>query len=275
MPERIETVVIGGGQAGLALSYCLTRLDHEHVILERGRRAERWRSERWDSLTLLSPNWMTQLPGGRYQGNDPDGFVGRNWVVWFLEDYAAAFQAPLRCGVRVESVQPDDGDSRYLVRTTDLAHGGAATIAARNVVVATGAFQHPRIPPLSAALPTGVLQLSSRDYRNPAQLPAGAVLVVGSGASGLQICEDLSASGRTVYLSVGRCQRWPRRYRGRDIAAWLHALGIFDEVGRRHYMDPKYGCTAVLTGVRGGHDLDYNRLAAEGVILMGRLRGTD
>ena len=168
MPERIETVIIGGGQAGLALSYCLTRLGHEHVILERGRLAERWRSERWDSLTLLSPNWMTQLPGAGYQGNDPDGFAGRDWVVQFLEDYAAAFEAPLRCGVRVESVQPQGGTTRYLVQTTDLAHGSAATIATRNVVVATGAFQHPKIPPLSAALPAGILQLSSRDYRNPA-----------------------------------------------------------------------------------------------------------
>ena len=275
MPEPIETVVIGGGQAGLALSYCLTRLDHEHVILERGRLAERWRSERWDSLTLLSPNWMTQLPGGRYQGNDPDGFVGRNWVVRFLEDYAAAFQAPLRCGVRVESVQPDEGDSRYLVRTTDLAHGGAATIAARNVVVATGAFQHPRIPPLSAALPTGVLQLSSRDYRNPAQLPAGAVLVVGSGGSGSQIADELCDHGRTVYLSIGRCQRWPRRYRGKDIWTWFDDMGLLDEVGRRHYIDPSYGCTAVLTGVRGGYDLDYDRFAAAGVTLVGHLQGCE
>ena len=275
MPEPIETVVIGGGQAGLALSYCLTRLDHEHVILERGRLAERWRSERWDSLTLLSPNWMTQLPGGRYQGNDPDGFVGRDWVVRFLEDYAAAFQAPLRCGVRVESVQPDDGDSRYLVRTTDLAHGGGATIAARNVVVATGAFQHPRIPPLSAALPAGVLQLSSRDYRNPAQLPAGAVLVVGSGGSGSQIADELCDHGRTVYLSIGRCQRWPRRYRGEDIWTWFDDMGLLDEVGRRHYIDPSYGCTAVLTGVRGGYDLDYDRFAAAGVTLVGHLQGCE
>ena len=273
MPERIETVVIGGGQAGLALSSCLTRLGHEHVVLERGRLAERWRSERWDSLTLLSPNWMTQLPGGRYQGNDPDGFVGREWVVRFLENYAAAFEAPLRCGVQAESVQPQDGTSRYLVQTTDLAQDSTAAIAARNVVVATGAFQHPRIPPLSAALPAGVLQLSSRDYRNPEQLPPGAVLVVGSGGSGSQIADELSEHGRTVYLSIGRCQRWPRRYRGKDIWTWFDAMGLLDEVGRRHYIDPAYGCTAVLTGVRGGYDLDYDRFAAAGMTLVGHLQG--
>jgi putative flavoprotein involved in K+ transport len=210
---------------------------------------------------------MSQLPGYGYQGDDPDGFLGRDEVVRYLDAYAAALDPPLRCGTPVESLRRTPGTDRYLMRTA------AQTIEARNVV-ATGAFQKPRIPSLSAALPAGILQRSSRDYRTPTQLPPGAVLVVGSGASGLQICEDLAASGRTVYLSVGRGQRWPRRYRGRAIAAWLHALGIFDEVGRRHYMDPKDGCTAVLTGVRGGHDLDYDRLVADGVILMGRLRGT-
>ena len=275
MTEQVETVVIGGGQAGLALSSWLIRLGHEHVVLERGRLAERWRSERWDSLALITPNWMTQLPGYAYQGDDPAGFVGRDEVVRFLEAYAASFAPPLRGGVHVESVQPHAGAARYLVQTTDLAHGSAGIIAARNVVVATGPFHQPRIPPLSVALPAGVLQLASRDYRNPAQLPPGAVLVVGSGASGCQICEDLSASGRTVYLSIGRCQRWPRRYRGTDLVTWLHLMGLLDEVGRRHFLDPFYGCAAVLTGVRGGYDLDYDRFAAAGVTLLGHLRGAE
>ena len=273
MTESIETVVIGGGQAGLALSSCLTRLGHEHVILERGRLAERWRSERWDSLALITPNWMTQLPGYAYQGDDPDGFIGRDAVVRFLEAYAASFHPPLRCGVRVESVQPHPGSARFRVHATDLGQDRALTIVARNVVVATGPFHQPRIPPLSAALPAGILQLASRDYRNPAQLPPGAVLVVGSGASGCQICEDLSESGRPVYLSVGRCQRWPRRYRGTDLVTWFYAMGLLDEVGRRHFLDPAYGCAAVLTGVRGGYDLDYDRFAAAGVTLLGHLQG--
>lgn len=273
MTEAIETVIIGGGQAGLALSYCLTQLGHEHVVLERGRMAERWRSERWDSLMLLSPNWMTQLPGAGYHGDDPDGFASRDWVVQYLEDYAAAFQAPLRCGVNVTSVQPYPGTARYVVQATELAQATEATIATRNVVVATGAFQHPRIPPLSASLPDDIFQLSSRDYRNPGQLPPGAVLVVGSGGSGCQIADELCEHGRTVYLSVGRCQCWPRRYRGQDIWTWFHRMGLLDEVGRRHYIDPAYGCTAVQTGVRGGYDLDYDRFAAAGMTLLGHLRG--
>ncbi len=173
------------------------------------------------------------------------------------------------------SVQPRAGSARYLVETTDSGQGRAATIAVRNVVVATGPFHQPRMPPASAALPAGIRQLPSRDYRNPTQLPPGAVLVVGSGASGCQICEDLSESGRTVYFSIGRCQRWPRRYRGTDLVAWFDAMGLLDEVGRRHFLDPAYGCAAVLTGVRGGYDLDYDRFAAAGVRLLGRLRGAE
>ena len=209
MAERIETVIIGGGQAGLALSSCLTRLAREHVVLERGRLAERWRSERWDSLALITPNWMTQLPGYAYQGEDPDGFIGRDQVVGFLEAYAASFAPPLRCGVHVESVQPHVVTSRYLVQATDLAQDKAATILARNVVVATGPFHEPRIPTLSAALPRGVLQLASRDYRNPAQLPPGAVLVVGSGASGCRISRTCPRAGarctcQSAAASAGR-----------------------------------------------------------------------
>jgi putative flavoprotein involved in K+ transport len=255
--------------------HCLTDdptrglLGREHIVLERGRLAERWRSERWDSLTLLSPNWMTQLPGYGYHGDDPDGFIGREEVVQLLEDYAAFFNPPLRCGTRVESLQRKPGTDRYLARTAD------ETIEALNVVVATGEYQEPRIPPLSAVLPAGVLQLPSRDYRNPSQLPPGAVLVVGSAASGLQICEDLQEAGRAVYVSVGRGQRWPRRYRGRDFMSWLQDMGLLDDVGQRYYMDPRYGCTGVLTGVRGGHDLDYDRLAAEGVTLLGHLVGAE
>lgn len=266
MTEHVETVIVGGGQAGLAMSYCLRQLGREHVILERGRLAERWRSERWDSLTLLTPNWLTQLPGYGYRGDDPDGFMGRDEVVRFLEGYAASFDPPLRCGVQVESVRPKPDADRYLVSTD------TGIIEARNVVVATGPYQQPKIPAASTLLPAGLLQVHSRDYRNPAQLPPGAVLVVGSGASGLQICEDLYRSGRTVYLAVGRCNRQPRRYRGMDMIAWLDTMGFLDTAGLQTFTDPKYGCVAVLTGVGGGYDLDYDRLAAAGVTLLGHLR---
>jgi putative flavoprotein involved in K+ transport len=267
MPEQVETVIIGGGPAGLATSFWLSQAGREHVILERGRLAERWRSERWDSLVSITPNWLTQLPGIAYQGDDPDGFLRRDAVIELLEAYAASFQPPLREGAPVAALQRQPGTDRYLVRT---AH---QTLVARNVVVATGAYQQPKIPPLSAALPAHIHQLASRDYRTPTQLPPGAVLIVGSGAAGLQICEDLLAGGRTVYVSIGRAQRWPRRYRGHDVLAWFQAMGLLDDVGRCHYLDPKYGGGAVLTGVRGGHDLDYDRLAAAGVRLLGRLQG--
>jgi putative flavoprotein involved in K+ transport len=269
MTAHVETVIIGGGQAGLAMSYCLRQLGLEHVVLERGRLAERWRSERWDSLTLLTPNWMTQLPGYSYRGDEPDGFMSRDEVVRFLEEYAATFDPPLQCGVQVASVRPQPGGERYLVQTD------GAGFEARNVVVASGPYQQPSIPPLGARLPRDVLQLHSRDYRNPTQLLPGAVLVVGSGASGLQIVEDLSRSGRRVYVAVGRCNRWPRQYRGTDIETWMHAMGLLDAVGLRTVIDPKYGCFPVLTGVGGGHDLDYDRFAAEGVTLLGHLRGAE
>jgi putative flavoprotein involved in K+ transport len=269
MTERVETVIVGGGQAGLAMSYCLSQSGQEHVVLERGRLAERWRSERWDSLTLLTPNRMTQLPGYGYGGDDPDGFISRDEVIQYLEEYAAFFDPPLRPGVEVVSLQVKPGSSRYVVR----ADGGI--IETMNVVVATGPFQQPRIPPFSPSLPSELLQLHSRDYTNPAQLPPGAVLVVGSGASGLQICEDLCRSGRTVYLAIGRCNRWPRSYRGTDIFSWLIAMGLMDTVGLESFVGPEYGCTGVLTGVDGGHDLDYDRFAADGVTLLGHLRGAE
>jgi putative flavoprotein involved in K+ transport len=269
MTAHVETVIIGGGQAGLAMSYCLKQLGLEHVVLERGRLAERWRSERWDSLTLLTPNWMTQLPGYGYRGDEPDGFMSRDEVIRFLDEYAATFDPPLQCGVQVASVRPKPGGERYLLQTD------GASFEVCNVVVATGPYQQPSIPPLGARLPREVLQLHSRDYRNPAQLPPGAVLVVGAGASGLQIVEDLNRSGRRVYVAVGRCNRWPRRYRGADIETWMHAMGVLDAVGRQTVIDPKYGCFPVLTGVGSGHDLDYDRFAAEGVTLLGHLRGAE
>jgi putative flavoprotein involved in K+ transport len=269
MTGRVETVIIGGGQAGLAMSYWLSQLGREHVVLERGRLAERWRSERWDSLTLLTPNWMTQLPGYGYRGDDPDGFISRDEVIQYLEGYASSFEPPLRCGVEVQSVRLKPGQDRYLVRTAD------ETIEALNVVIATGPFQQPRIPPLGATMPRGVLQLHSRKYRNPAQLPPGAVLVVGSGASGLQICEDLYRSGRTVFLAIGRMNRQLRRYRGTDIEKWQHIMGLLDTVGLQSFVDPKYGGSGALTGVGGGHDLDYDRFVADGVTLLGHLRGAE
>ena len=223
MNGHVETVIVGGGQAGLALSYYLNKLGREHVIFERGRVAERWRCERWDSLMFQFPNWSITLPGYGYQTNDPEGFAPKNDVIQFIEDYAALIKAPVRSGVEVVSVHQKPDSERFLVST------GEDTVEAVNVVIAIGPYHVPIIPAFSASLPAELFQVHSRDYRNPKQLPPGVVLVVGSGASGLQIAEELHSSGRKTYLSVGRHQRTPRRYGGQDIYWWFDALGILKQ----------------------------------------------
>ena len=223
MSERVETVIVGGGQAGLALSYYLQTLGHEHVVLERGRVVERWRSERWDSLHFQFPNWTLRLPGFAYRGPDPEAFSPCADVVRFLDEYADFVKPPLRSGVAVERVTRKPGSSRLLVQTAD------ATFEAASVVLATGPYQRARRPAWSGKLPPGIVQLHSTEYRNPDQFPAGAVLVVGSGASGSQIVEELITHGRRVFLSVGRHRRYPRRHRGRDLYWWLEAMGVVDQ----------------------------------------------
>ncbi len=265
MNEQIETAIIGAGQAGLAMSSHLSHLRREHIVLERGRIGEAWRSERWDSLVFQFPNWSLQLPQYAYQGDDPEGFAPREDVVRFLESYARLIHAPLRCGIRVVSVQQKPGAERFLVQSE------TATIETINVVIATGAFHRPAIPPCSAAMPSGVLQLHSKEYRNPHQLPTGAVLVVGCGASGCQIAEELYQSGRTVYLSVGRYRRAPRRYRGRDVYWWLDRMGIWDRPVDL-FPEVKNWRVPLVTGVKGGHDIDLRRFAADGVTLLGRVQ---
>lgn len=267
MRESIETVVVGGGQAGLVMSHCLRERGLEHVVLERSRVAERWRTDRWDSLRFQFPNWTLRLPGFAYQGPDPHAFATRDDVSTFIVDYARHIDAPLRCGVSVTRVaaSPRGG---FLVE-----HPGG-TLEARNVVIATGPFQAGRLPPATGNVSSRVLQLHSNDYRNPGQLPPGGVLVVGSGSSGCQIAEELVASGRRTYLSVSQHRRAPRRYRGLDLVAWLHALGRFDALIDAQ-PDRKVPIPLVLTGADGGHDVDLRALAALGVQLLGRLQAID
>jgi putative flavoprotein involved in K+ transport len=266
MSERHETVIVGGGQAGLAMSHHLSRLGRPHVILERGRVGERWRSERWDSLMFQFPNWSLRLPGQAYDGGDPDGFATRDEVIAFIERYRGAIRAPVRTGVCVTSLGPSgDGDSLRL----DTTHG---PIEADNVVVATGPYQEPIVPATSRALPSEVMQVHSSGYRNPGRLPAGAVLVVGSGASGCQIVEDLLAAGRRVYLSAGRHRRYPRRYRGRDMFWWMEQLGALDQTLEER-PEARERPNPLVTGVGGGHDIDLRRYRDDGVVLLGHLRG--
>jgi putative flavoprotein involved in K+ transport len=266
--EQTDVVVIGGGQAGLAASFCLTEQSRAHVVLEQGRIAESWRTRRWDSLRLVGPNRTLELPGFPYAGGDPDGFMGKDEVAAHLDAYARSFGAPLREGVRVTAVEPNPHGAGFLVRTDNGTH------AATQVVVATGALQKPFIPGLAADLPAHVAQVVPYAYRNPAALPPGAVLMVGSGQAGCQIAEELRRAGRPVYVSVGRSWWAPRRYRGRDISLWLRDIGWFDRTvdglppgARAGLPNPQF------TGSGGGRDLNVHTLAAEGVVLLGRLQG--
>lgn len=266
MSEATETVIVGGGQAGLALSYHLRALGREHVILERGRVAERWRSERWDSLTFQFPSWSIELPGHAYRGSDPEGFAPRDEVWRFLDEYRDLIKAPIRTGVTVRAVRQKPGSPRLLVETDDGAYEAA------HVVAATGPYQEPLQPAVADALPAEVVQVHSSRYRNPGALPPGATLVVGSGASGCQIVEDLLGAGRTVYLSVGRHRRVPRRYRGRDVFWWIREIGGLDQTIDER-ADARQTPNPLVTGAGGGHDIDIRDYAARGVVLLGHLRG--
>jgi putative flavoprotein involved in K+ transport len=267
MTEQIDTAVIGGGQAGLAISYYLTQQDREHIVLEQNHRiAESWR-RRWDSFTLVTPNWMLRLPGFPYDGNEPDGFLSRDQVVAYLEQYVALFDPPLRFGTRVTSLEEKPGGPGYLVKT------GNAVFEAANVVVATGAYQRPKIPPLAGHLSQEILQIHSSEYRNAQALPAGAALVVGSGQSGSQIAEELNEAGRKVYLCVGSSGRLPRRYRGKDGAWWINRLSMFNRtVDQLPSPRAKFAASAHVSGKAGGRTLNLHQFARNGVILLGHLK---
>ena len=258
--EKVDTLVVGGGQAGLAMSEHLSKCGVPHLVLERHRIAERWRSERWDSLVANGPAWHDRFPGMAFPDCGPDAFVAKEKVADYFVAYADMIAAPIRCGVEVRKVQRLVGRPGFQVETSD------GVIEARSVVAATGAFQHPVIPPI-VPKDAGPVQIHSSAYRNPGQLPQGAVLVVGSGSSGVQIADELQRAGRRVYLSVGPHDRPPRAYRGRDFCWWLGVLGKWDAQapapGTEHV-------TIAVSGARGGETIDFRRLAAQGITLVGR-----
>ncbi|ROT99467.1 flavin-containing monooxygenase [Histidinibacterium lentulum] len=261
--ETIDTVVIGGGQAGLAMSGHLSDRGIGHVVLERHRIAERWRSERWDSLVANGPAWHDRFPDLEFDGLDPDGFASKDQVVAYFEAYARKIAAPIRCGVEVTGVRPLDGQG-FRVETSE------GVMEARCVVSATGPFQKPLIPRVVPET-EGLLQIHSTAYRNPGALPEGGVLVVGAGSSGSQIADELSRAGREVYLSVGPHDRPPRRYRGKDFVWWLGVLGKWEA----RAAPSSEHVTIAVSGAHGGRTVDFRDFAARGVRLVGRTLGCE
>jgi putative flavoprotein involved in K+ transport len=263
---EIETVIVGGGQAGLSVSYFLQQAGREHTIFEKAAQpGHAWRDDRWDSFTLVTPNWSFRLPGGGYAGDQQQGFIGREEIVRTFEDYVSRHRLPVQFGVTVESVAPVERG--YQVVTS----GGS--FHARNVVVASGLFQKPKIPGYAARLPAGILQVASGQYRNPAALPPGAVLVAGAGQSGCQIAEELYQSGRQVYLATGKAPRAPRRYRGRDIFEWLELTNFLNRTpAQLPSLQARFSSNPLVTGKDGGHTLNLYKFARDGVRLFGRLQ---
>jgi putative flavoprotein involved in K+ transport len=268
--DTVDTVVVGAGHAGLAVSRLLTDAVRDHVVLDRGEVGERWRSERWDSLHLLTPSWMSRLPGWYYTGPEPEGFLSADRFVRHLERYAASFGAPVRSRTTVERVVAAPGP-RYDV------HTDRGTWRTRNVVVATGPHGVPRVP--VAPEPAGIDVVSSNGYKNPRQLRSGGVLVVGASSSGVQIADELSRAGREVTLAVGRHTRMPRRYRGMDVFWWLESTGrlsrTIDEVAdaATARKEPSLQLRGANDPDRAGADLDLAVLLDQGVRLTGRLEG--
>ena len=272
----LDTVVVGGGQAGLSASYELARRGVDHVVLERGDGpGGRWPG-RWESFCLVTVNENCRLPGFPYDGCDPEGFMARDEIIAYLDRYARRFDAPVEYGVEVDAIRAGAGHDRWRLATSS---GGLST---RSVVVATGPFQHPKVPTWAQGLPASLAQLHSDHYLSPRHLPDGAVLVVGSAQSGAQIAEELHASGRDVYLGVSRCGRRPRRYRGRDAQQWVavmrkHAVerGTLRTVNDLDSPAQRFTCNPHLSGKHGGHEINLRNLALEGVTLLGRPIGVN
>ena len=265
--KLIDTIIIGAGHAGLAVSYCLTERSIDHMVIERGEVANSWRNERWDSLTLLTPNWQSRLPGFSYSGNDPDGFMTMKEVVSFIDDYSRYCKAPLLTNTTVTAlIQTDEG---YQVVTD------AGDWYCRTVVIASGACNVPAIPKVAKDLPVGIQQVTPWEYRKPDQLLEGGVLVVGASATGLQLAEEIHLSGRPVTIASGEHVRLPRTYRGKDIQWWMDITGLLDEgldviddINRaRHLPSPQ------LVGSHLHQMLDLNTMTNLGVKLVGRLMG--
>ena len=273
----IDSVVIGAGHAGLGVSYHLAQRGIEHVVLERGRVGESWRSQRWDSFVLNTPNWMNRLPGETEVAEPRDAFLGTDAHVAHLQAYADGERLPIRSGVTVTSVEARPGNGGFVVSADDTGAPGPVEIETRNVIVASGMQRVPKIPPLAGSLPAGIRQLHAAEYRRPGDLLTGAVLVVGTAQSGVQIAEDLLDAGRVVYLCTSAVARFRRRYRGRDAMEWFQDAGFFDVTPDR-LPDPRiqFAKQPSISGVgRFGHTVSLQFLADRGAVLLGRPTAVD
>ncbi len=268
MSSHYPVIIVGGGQAGLSMSYCLKQRGIDHLIFERHRIGHTWRTQRWDTFCLVTPNWQCKLPGFDYCGDEPRGFMVKDQIVRYIEDYANSFGPPILEGVGVSKLRTADDDDGFCVTTS------AGDYTAEQVVVAVGGYHRPSIPRIAERLPHGILQLHSSQYRSPTQLPPGDVLVVGTGQSGCQIADDLHIAGRRVHLCVGGAPRTARRYRGKDVVEWLHDMGYYDLPVHQHPLKERVRGKAnhYVTGRDGGRDIDLRKLALEGMQLYGRLK---
>ncbi len=269
MDRRVDVAIVGAGQAGLATSWHLAEAGVDHVVIDAGRIAETWRSRRWDSFRLITPNWAIELPGTAYVGEEPDGFMARDELVDFFEAWVASFNPPVVSNTQVTQLEADP-DGSFVLSVA----GGK--VRARRVVVASGGYQRAHRPPGAESLPPALHQVLAEDYRNPAALPPGNVLIVGSGQTGCQLAEELHEAGRSVFLACGRCPWVPRRLEGRDIIWWFKESGFVERTpdmlpspAARLFGNPQ------TTGHDGGHDLNFRTLHATGVELLGRFLGAD
>lgn len=268
MNSSYSVAIVGGGQAGLSMSYCLKERGLDHIIFEKNRIGYSWRSNRWDSFCLVTPNWQCQLPGYPYPGDDSHGFMEKDKIVKYIEDYAASFAPPINEGVEVLRVCKNDSQGVFELTTS------IGDYTADQVVIAVGSYHLPKMPRMAERLPKHIVQLHSSEYKNPQSLPNKDVLVVGTGQSGCQIAEDLHLAGKKVHLCVGGAPRSPRIYRGKDVVDWLDQMGYYDLSIDEHPQKEKVRLKAnhYMTGRDGGREIDLRQFALEGMKLYGRMK---